>query len=78
MELQACGAVGRAVWARTQRLTGELRAAGINVEQTENVVFAGAQAACARIQLDKEPDAGVLERIRVGCDDILSLSLTGI
>jgi D-3-phosphoglycerate dehydrogenase / 2-oxoglutarate reductase len=57
---------------------GELRAAGINVEQTENVVFEGAEAACARIQLDREPESGVLERIRQGTGDVLSVSLTEI
>ena len=57
---------------------GELRSAGINVEQTDNVVFEGAQAACARIQLDREPEAEVLERIRRGSADILSVSLSSI
>ncbi|MEO6323383.1 MAG: hypothetical protein ABIT01_02295 [Thermoanaerobaculia bacterium] len=57
---------------------GELRAAGINVEQTENVVFAGAEAACARIQVDREPDAAVIEAIRKGSDDILSVALNAI
>ena len=57
---------------------GELRAAGINVEQTENVVFAGAEAACARIQVDREPDPAVLEAIREGSPDILSVGLNAI
>lgn len=57
---------------------GELRSAGINVEQTDNVVFEGAEAACARIQLDKEPGAAVLERIRQGSADIISVSLSSI
>ncbi len=56
----------------------ELKGAGINVEQTENVVFAGAEAACARIQVDKAPDEEVLRRIEAGCADILSVSLTAI
>ncbi|HEY5675786.1 MAG TPA: NAD(P)-dependent oxidoreductase, partial [Myxococcales bacterium] len=56
---------------------GELRSAGINVEQTDNVVFEGAEAACARIQLNKEPEAAVLERIRGG-SDIISVSLSSI
>ncbi|MGZ6989360.1 MAG: NAD(P)-dependent oxidoreductase, partial [Thermoanaerobaculia bacterium] len=43
---------------------GVLRAAGINVERTENVVFAGAEAACARIQVGQAPQADVLEEIR--------------
>ncbi len=57
---------------------GELRAAGINVEQTDNVVFEGAEAACARIQLDKDPGAAVLERIRRGSADIISVALSSI
>jgi D-3-phosphoglycerate dehydrogenase len=55
---------------------GVLKAAGINVEQTENVVFAGAEAACARIQVDQGPGAAVLDEIRSGCPDVLSVGLT--
>jgi D-3-phosphoglycerate dehydrogenase len=54
----------------------ELRLAGINVGQAENVVFAGAEAASARIGMSREPDAAVLQRIREGCPDVLSLSTT--
>ncbi|HEX5854576.1 MAG TPA: NAD(P)-dependent oxidoreductase, partial [Thermoanaerobaculia bacterium] len=54
---------------------GVLRAAGINVEQTENVVFAGAEAACARIQVGRAPQAAVLEEIERGCADVLSISV---
>lgn len=53
---------------------GVLRAAAINVEETENVVFAGAEAACARIQVGSAPQAGVLEEIRA-CADVLSVSV---
>jgi len=53
---------------------GVLRAAGINVEMTENVVFAGAEAACARIQVGSAPRTEVLEEIR-GCTDVLSVSV---
>ena len=55
------------------RLRRPASAAGINVEQTENVVFAGAEAACARIQVG--PGAAgpaVLDEIRAGCADVLS------
>jgi D-3-phosphoglycerate dehydrogenase len=52
-----------------------LRAAGINVEKTENVVFAGAEAACARIQVGRAPQAAVLEEIQRGCADVLSISV---
>ncbi len=54
---------------------GTLREAGINVQKTENVVFDGAEAASARIQLDTEPTRGVVTRIAEGCRDILSITL---
>jgi D-3-phosphoglycerate dehydrogenase len=54
---------------------GALREAGINVQKTENVVFDGAEAASARIQLDSEPTRGTLARIAEGCRDILSITL---
>ncbi len=53
---------------------GVLRAAGINVEKTENVVFAGAEAACARIQVGSSPPPAVVEEIRA-CGDVLSISV---
>lgn len=55
---------------------GELKQAGINVEQTENIVFAGAEAACARIQVNRAPDDEVLRRIETGCADVFSVMLT--
>ncbi len=54
---------------------GALREAGINVQKTENVVFDGAEAASARIQLDSEPTRASLARISGGCRDILSITL---
>lgn len=54
---------------------GALREAGINVQKTENVVFDGAEAASARIQLDSEPTRAALGRIAEGCRDILSITL---
>jgi D-3-phosphoglycerate dehydrogenase len=54
---------------------GALREAGINVQQTENVVFDGAEAASARIQLDSEPTRALLAKIAEGCRDILSITL---
>ena len=42
---------------------GEMREAGWNVQEMENLVFAGASAACARIRFDGVPDDGTLERI---------------
>jgi D-3-phosphoglycerate dehydrogenase / 2-oxoglutarate reductase len=42
---------------------GILREALINVQDMQNVVFDGAEAACARIAVDKEPSADALTRI---------------
>lgn len=41
----------------------EMREAGWNVHEMENLVFAGAEAACARIRFDGTPEASVLARI---------------
>jgi D-3-phosphoglycerate dehydrogenase len=42
----------------------ELRAASLNVQETENVVFEGAEAAVARINIDGAPESHVLEAVR--------------
>jgi D-3-phosphoglycerate dehydrogenase / 2-oxoglutarate reductase len=52
-----------------------LRERAINVQETENIVFDGAEAAVARINLDGKPDAAVLETIRRGNSDILDLQV---
>ena len=43
---------------------GELRAAGLNVQETENVVFEGAEAAVARINLDGAAPPHTLDAVR--------------
>jgi D-3-phosphoglycerate dehydrogenase len=55
-----------------------LSAAHINVEEMDNTLFEGAQAACARIQLDSAPSAADLGRIRSACAEILSVDLSSI
>ncbi|MBI4467143.1 MAG: hydroxyacid dehydrogenase, partial [Acidobacteria bacterium] len=55
-----------------------LRTAGINVQEMENVIFDGAQAAIARIHLDKAPPDGTLESIRAGNGDIYELNLLAL
>jgi D-3-phosphoglycerate dehydrogenase len=57
---------------------GGLRDAGINVQQTENVVFDGAKAAMARISVDKDPPPATLQAIRDGSKDILDLKVVPI
>lgn len=51
--------------------------AGINVEEMENIIYEGAAAACARIQLDEPPTGEHLNAIRAN-DDVLSVELTMI
>jgi D-3-phosphoglycerate dehydrogenase len=50
-----------------------LREANLNVQETENIVFEGAEAAVARINLDGTPTSEVCERIAAGHPDILDL-----
>lgn len=52
-----------------------LKAEHINVQEMENIVFEGAAAAVARINLDKAPSESVLDRIRSGSADIIELNL---
>ena len=52
-----------------------LRDAKVNVQETENIVFTGAQAAVARINLDGEPSDTVLHRIKAGNQHILDISV---
>ena len=54
---------------------GALRAANINVQEMQNVVFEGAEAAVARINLDAAPDRDALARLEAENADIIELSL---
>ena len=51
--------------------------ANINVEEMENIIYEGAEAACARIQLDEVPDEEHLNAIRAN-DNVLSVGMTSI
>jgi D-3-phosphoglycerate dehydrogenase len=55
-----------------------LRTGNLNVQETENVIFEGAEAAIARINLDGEPPADLLKTIAGGNQDILSLYVVKI
>ncbi len=55
-----------------------LREGNLNVQETENVVFEGAEAAVARINLDDAPETGLLDRIRAGNADVLDLQLIAL
>ena len=55
-----------------------LREAGINAEETENIIFDGAEAAIARVNLDGGPTPDLLDAIKKGCGDILDLHLVAL
>lgn len=52
-----------------------LREANLNVQETENIVFEGAEAAVARINLDGEPQPSLCARIKSENADVLDLQL---
>jgi D-3-phosphoglycerate dehydrogenase / 2-oxoglutarate reductase len=53
----------------------EIKAANINVQQMENIVFAGAEAAVARIELDGALEQAAVEHIRASNGDIIEINL---
>ena len=55
-----------------------LRATNLNVQETENIIFEGAEAAIARINLDGNPPADLLKTIEQGNQDILNLYVVKI
>lgn len=52
-----------------------LRRGGVNVQETENVIFEGAQAAVARINLDSPPSETLIAEMKSGNADIIELSV---
>jgi D-3-phosphoglycerate dehydrogenase / 2-oxoglutarate reductase len=53
----------------------QIRRAGINIEEVQNVVFDGAAAASCRIQLNSEPGAKLLSALKAGNGDIIGLEM---
>ncbi len=56
----------------------QIRRAGINIEEVQNLIFEGAAAASCRIQLDIQPSGELLKNIKEGNQDILGLELLKI
>ena len=52
--------------------------ANLNVQETENIVFEGAQAAVARINLDGEPSAALCDKIKSGNAHVLDLQVVAL
>ena len=55
-----------------------LKKGGINVQETENIVFEGAHAAVARIHVDREPSGDVLTSLRTCTSDVIDVSLVAL
>jgi D-3-phosphoglycerate dehydrogenase len=55
-----------------------IKAEQINVQEMENIVFEGAEAAVARINLDKAPSQATLDRLRGSNADIIELNVLEI
>ncbi|HKC63830.1 MAG TPA: 3-phosphoglycerate dehydrogenase family protein [Pyrinomonadaceae bacterium] len=55
-----------------------IRSADINVQEMENIIFEGSEAAVARINLEAAPSQETLERLKAENPDILELSLLEI
>jgi D-3-phosphoglycerate dehydrogenase / 2-oxoglutarate reductase len=55
-----------------------IKAEHINVQEMENIVFEGGEAAVAQINLVKSPSAATLERLRGGNQDIIELHVLEI
>jgi D-3-phosphoglycerate dehydrogenase len=55
-----------------------LRQAGLNVQETENIIFEGAEAAVAQINLDGAPATATLEALRAGNADILDVRVVAL
>jgi D-3-phosphoglycerate dehydrogenase / 2-oxoglutarate reductase len=51
----------------------QIRRAGINIEEVQNIIFEGAAAASCRIQLDAQPSDDLLRSIREGNANIIGL-----
>ncbi|HEY8225812.1 MAG TPA: 3-phosphoglycerate dehydrogenase family protein, partial [Pyrinomonadaceae bacterium] len=47
----------------------------INVQEMENIVFEGAEAAVARINLDNAPSQATLDNLRAGSADVIELNV---
>jgi len=56
----------------------QIRRAGLNIEEVQNVIFEGALAASCRIQLAGEPPASLLANIENNNPEVIGLDLLRI
>lgn len=57
---------------------GAIRAAGINVEEMENVICEGAEGACAQIKLSARPTDACIAQIQSGHEHVLGVSVFSV
>ena len=57
------------------RILSDLRQSKINVHEVHNIIFGGAKAAVARIQLDTIPPQETFSRIAARKDEIIHMKL---
>jgi D-3-phosphoglycerate dehydrogenase len=55
-----------------------LREAGINVQETENIIFADAEAAVARVSIEGVPSADVVAAVKAGNVDVLDVHIVAM
>ncbi len=51
---------------------------GINVEEVENIIYHGAEATCARIHLDDEPNAEVVTTIQNSNENVIAVEVSAV
>ncbi len=56
----------------------QIRRAGINIEEVQNIIFEGAAAASCRIQLNAEPGPELLSSIKSGNENIIGLEVLNL
>jgi D-3-phosphoglycerate dehydrogenase len=59
-------------------LFAKLAGAGINAHEAENIVFESAEAAIARINVDREPSAALVESFRNDCPAVLEVNVMAL
>ena len=59
------------------RVLDVISEAHINVQEMENIIFEGAEAAVARIHLERQPNTEVMAKVRASSPEIMEASLVG-
>lgn len=59
------------------RVLDVISEAHINVQEMENIIFEGAEAAVARIHLERQPNTEVMTKVRASSPEIMEASLVG-